>query len=131
MKVRVVIAIIIVAALVLSFEVYGFPNMRPRSSTILSRFLLGISDGITSIFLLIASFFDWRIGIYSIRDSCLVYNIGYMVGVGVLFGHTVYSKYSKKESWTLTAVIFSKTRRIFIYFDWGAKMYRNERIHRI
>ncbi len=98
MKVRVVIAIIIVAALVLSFEVYGFPNMRPRSSTILSRFLLGISDGITSIFLLIASFFDWRIGIYSIRDSCLVYNIGYMVGVGVLFGHTVYSKYSKKES---------------------------------
>jgi hypothetical protein len=89
MKIRIVIVAIVIIALVLAFKVYGFPNTRCCSDKVLNplhRFLLGLFDGIISIFSLIASFFNKCINIYSIRDASAEYNIGYIFGVWLLFG---------------------------------------------
>jgi hypothetical protein len=89
MKSKGLIAIIVLIATVLAIAVYGFPGAGRYVPTILNsfnRFLFGVLDGAISIISLIVSFFNKCINIYDIRIASTAYNIGYILGVWLLFG---------------------------------------------
>ncbi len=82
------VALFVALALLLSACAAG-PNPlvnTPTENGVVAGFLLGLWHGIISPVTFIISIFDSRVQFYEVHNDGLLYNLGFVLGAGILFG---------------------------------------------
>jgi hypothetical protein len=84
------IRLVLVVALVLLASACA-PGPNPAAGTaapdgVVAGFWLGLWQGVIAPVTFIVSLFNSQVGIYEVHNSGALYNLGYLLGVGVLLG---------------------------------------------